>query len=285
MCLGCKVTNDDAKITGSRLPTSLQVLRCLMYHLDEGACVNRTRWQSAKLVLSKLTVFYKKANLPMISESKACEKIIKLLDDNAKIRAIPLTRRSTPNCIKKVQAMEAQLAKTFPLWPANVEQTVKNTEDLRFLESMKTNRLATFGSRDKVLAAKLQRRHRRKQLQETRRDKMLKELMTTTLTSEVASTDESDVVNSTTNIDGYGNGRSEGDSSDSYIIDTSATTARKHRRTARTGAAGFIPHDILKRPKLVALATRLKMTPAQQAIYTEALIEEAGGDPTKVSAS
>src|SRR6218665_551553 len=77
------------KITGSRLPTSLQVLRCLMYHLDEGACVNRTRWQSAKLVLSKLTVFYKKANFPMISESKACEKIIKLLDDNSKIRAIP----------------------------------------------------------------------------------------------------------------------------------------------------------------------------------------------------
>src|SRR6218665_3193797 len=94
--LGCKVTNDDAKITGSRLPTSLQVLRCVMYHLDEGACV--------KLVLSKLTVFYKKANLPMISESKACEKIIQLLDDNSKIRAIPLNRRSTPNCIKKVQS-------------------------------------------------------------------------------------------------------------------------------------------------------------------------------------
>ena len=123
-----------------------------MYHLDEGACVNRTRWQSAKLVLSKLTVFYKKANLPMISESKACEKIIKLLDDNAKLRAIPLKRRSTPNCIYKVQAMKAQLAKTFPLWPANVEQTLKNTEDLCFLESMKTDRLATFGSREQVLA-------------------------------------------------------------------------------------------------------------------------------------
>src|SRR6218665_3567857 len=106
----------------------------------------------------------------MICDGKACEKIIKLLDDYAKTRAIPLKRRSTPNCIK-----EAPLAKTFPLWPANVEQTVKNTEDIRFLESMKTNRLATFGSRDKVLAAKLQRRHRRKQLQETRRAKMLKE--------------------------------------------------------------------------------------------------------------
>lgn len=41
----------------------------------------------------------------------------------------------------------------------------------------------------------------------------------------------------------------------------------------------------MQRPNLVALATRLKMTPAQQAIYTEALIEEAGGDSTKISVS
>ena len=49
--------------------------------------------------------------------------------------------------------------------------------------------------------------------------------------------------------------------------------------------AAFIPHDIIQRPKLVALATRLKMTPTQQSAYTEALISEAGGDVTKVSTS
>lgn len=64
-----------------------------------------------------------------------------------------------------------------------------------------------------------------------------------------------------------------------------ATTPRSHHRTKRTGTTAFIPHDIIKRPKLVALATRLKMTPAQQAIYTEALIVEACGDSSKVSSS
>jgi len=58
----------------------------------------------------------------------------------------------------------------------------------------------------------------------------------------------------------------------------STITSRSHKRVGRTGTVGFIPHDIVKRPKLVALATRLRMTPTQQAAYTKAFIEEAGGD-------
>lgn len=53
----------------------------------------------------------------------------------------------------------------------------------------------------------------------------------------------------------------------------------------RKGTHAFIPHDIIKRPKLIALATRLRMTPAQQAAYSKALIEEAGGDSSKVAVS
>ncbi|KAG8171348.1 hypothetical protein JTE90_007600 [Oedothorax gibbosus] len=41
----------------------------------------------------------------------------------------------------------------------------------------------------------------------------------------------------------------------------------------------------MQRPKLVALATRLKMTPTQQAAYTKALITEAGGDTSKIATS
>lgn len=60
---------------------------------------------------------------------------------------------------------------------------------------------------------------------------------------------------------------------------------RSHHRTVRTGTTAFIPHDIVRRPKLVALATRLKMTPTQQASYTQALIAEVGGDSTKFAIS
>ena len=63
---------------------------------------------------------------------------------------------------------------------------------------------------------------------------------------------------------------------------TPSPRVRSHYRSAHTGTPAFNPHDIVCRPKLVALATRLKMTPSQQAIYTKALISEAGGDCTKV---
>lgn len=41
----------------------------------------------------------------------------------------------------------------------------------------------------------------------------------------------------------------------------------------------------MKRPKVVALATRMKLTPTQQTAFTEVLVEEAGGDVSKIAKS
>ena len=87
--LGKGINVTDSDITGSRLPTSRQVLRCLMFHIQEDGPNNGTKWAAAKTVLSKVAVFYGKGNIPLISERKACEKIIKLLTDNNKITALP----------------------------------------------------------------------------------------------------------------------------------------------------------------------------------------------------
>ena len=119
-----------------------------MYHING----NHTRWESAKLVLSIIQMYYQKASIPIITELKACEKIIKLLDENAKVRAIPIKRRRMPGSFNKVKQMKDMLAKTFSVWPTNAEQLVKNSEDLCFLRSMKSDRLATFGPQDKLLA-------------------------------------------------------------------------------------------------------------------------------------
>ena len=83
--------------------------------------------------MDNVKVFYDKASIPIICDRKACEKIMKLLDDNVKIRAIPLKWRSTPSSLRKVKEMEEQLAQIFPLWPVNAESLIKNTEDLCFL--------------------------------------------------------------------------------------------------------------------------------------------------------
>eukprot|EP00918_Siedleckia_nematoides_P037136 GHVU01080579.1.p2 GENE.GHVU01080579.1~~GHVU01080579.1.p2 ORF type:complete len:105 (+),score=9.56 GHVU01080579.1:160-474(+) len=65
---------------------------------------------------------------------------------------------------------------------------------------------------------------------------------------------------------------------------TPGTSRRKHTKV-RDGTQAFIPYNILQSPKLVSLATRMKMTPTQQAAFTEAFIEEVGRDVSKVSTS
>ena len=126
--LGSGLVQDDSIITGSRLPNCRLVLRCFMWYLSDGSSENRTKWESANIVLSQVSTFYK-ANIPLISERKACEKIIKLLDENAKLQAIPLKRRTSPSTLEKLQKMEK---KTFALWPQNAESLVKNKEDLYY---------------------------------------------------------------------------------------------------------------------------------------------------------
>ena len=48
----------------------------------------------------------------------------------------------------------------------------------------------------------------------------------------------------------------------------------------KTGINDFIPHDILSRPSVMSLATRLKMSPMQQAAFTCGLVAESGGECT-----
>lgn len=272
--LGRGITSDDAEITGSRLPTSRQVLRCMMFHLQQGASKSLTRTEAAKVVLGKVTTFYDKAHIPMISEIKACQKMIKLLDENAKLRAIPLGRRSTPTVLAKLKQMDTDLNKTFQLWPPNVETLIKIPEDLQFLQSMKTDRAATFGSSDNVLAAQIQRRQERALSEAARRQRADQEMAATASCGfqNFSSTDESSSEN---DMPGPSN---------SECPSTSTSTPRSHHRK-RSGTSAFIPHNILQSPKLVSLATRIKMTPAQQAMFTTGLIEECGGDQSKVVTS
>lgn len=287
--LGSGITEEDSVITGSRLPTNLQVLRCLMYHIQEGTHINRTKWEAAKIVLAKITVFYEKANIPMIGECKSCEKMIKLLNDNAKIRAIPCHRRTTPSSLNKVKKMEDFLAKTFSIWPANVENLIKNAEDLHFLHSMRSDRIATFGSHDKVLEAKVKRRQDREHAEAIRHKRMQNEMnirfSTIATTNSSSGSDNDDPTSDNDYEENVGDLDIESPPGPSFAGPSTSRTQRSHHRSARTGTTAFIPHDIMQRPKLVTLATRLKMTPTQQAAYTKALVAEAGGDTSKIASS
>ncbi|KAK6188886.1 hypothetical protein SNE40_004970 [Patella caerulea] len=62
-------------------------------------------------------------------------------------------------------------------------------------------------------------------------------------------------------------------------------TTPKRQKSDHKGANLFVPANILQSPKLAAVATRMKMTPTQQAAYTAALIGEIGGDTNQVYTS
>ena len=68
-----------------------------------------------------------------------------------------------------------------------------------------------------------------------------------------------------------------GSSDTDDMVEAPATKERapEHKKS---GSVVFLPSDILKRPNLVPLATRLKMTSMQQAVFTHGLVEEAGGE-------
>ena len=130
--LGAGVTEFDADITGTRLPTNRQVLRCLMYYIESGFSINRTKIQAAQIVLERVKVFYDKGNVPMIQDISACKKLVKLLDVNSKFREIPVSR-SNPSILTKLQQNENDLSNTCPLWSPQAESTMRHTEDVKFL--------------------------------------------------------------------------------------------------------------------------------------------------------
>ena len=57
---------------------------------------------------------------------------------------------------------------------------------------------------------------------------------------------------------------------------------KTHKRSKYVGTSVVIPPDILSRPAFVAAATRMNISPSQQAVLAEVIIKESGGDATCV---
>ena len=55
-----------------------------------------------------------------------------------------------------------------------------------------------------------------------------------------------------------------------------------HKRVKYVGTTVTIPPDIMSRPAVVCAATRMNISPSQQAAITEVIIKESGGDLNSV---
>ena len=166
------------------------------------------------------------------------------------------------------------LGSTFVLWPPDAETLITLPEDRLFLQSMKGDRAASFGAFDKKLAQKVDRRNSREAAaaQRLRRAQTEKKLLSSK-DIHIESIHDNDTENISTN--------DESDDDD----DTSEPPAVKVSRKTLSGTAAFIPRDILSRRNIVSLATRLKITPTQQAAFTQEIILESSGDVSMVAAS
>ena len=167
----------------------------------------------------------------------------------------------------KLVMYQMEQSKTFVLWSPNAEAETKYPRDIAFFKSMKTDRKATIFGMDMLTLPKLKRKQEKIISEEKSREKASR---------------LSETLISTVHFD-------EGSSSDddrplASYVPTQKPGSRPHRRV-RTGSDCFIPPEIMKSPRLVFLAVRMKMTPAQQAAFTEAFIEEIGGDLSKVCTS
>ena len=269
--LGSAITADDEDIVGGRLPTNKQVLRCFMYLLEKGRTENITKMQNAQMVLDKIRPFYQKGNIPMIQDLSCCKKIVNLHDTNAKLREIPAKRRAMPYVMDRVENAKKKLEETFTLWKPDAESIMTNKEDILFLQSMKTDRSASFGSFDTKFDAQMKRKYEREQASKRRKLKSDTEVSTMLecVPSEL--------------IDDPQATQTQGAETDRDYSQPSVEK-RKHR-TLKTGTHAFVPADIMKSPKLVALSTRMSITPSQSSTLCEAFIEEIGGDASTVHTS
>ena len=93
----------------------------------------------------------------------------------------------------------------------------------------------------------------------------------------------------------YSSEKDSTDTDDTLISDDTAeisipsssrtSSAMNYPQQKKSGTAGFFPADILQCGRLTSLAARMKMTPAQQRIYTKGVVEESGGDSSKLNIS
>ena len=268
---------EHRNISGCKLPTFKQVLLCFLAHLDvvrdSLRIAQAARRSAAKIVQEKVIYHYRNAGIDYISNKRMCDKIVELHTEYTNIRKLPAARlKSHCHLLKK---FNDKLEKTMPFWPKDIILKMKARkgghiseiekaaieEDIQFLQSMFDDRKATYAVKDTVTP-----------LFEVRREDKRKRARAGTSKEDPFEYDRDEE-----GIEEAGDDYSAGSAD-------SAGPQRKHRRT-KTGDWMFIPHDILKRPRIVAFATRNKLSTTVASSFIRELMSECGADPSKISSS
>ena len=262
------------KITGCRLPTYLQVLLCYESNRKKviperkGIKYNYSwKYEAVKLVYEEVKIHYKKSGIDMKKFTSFQYDLNKLLDHH----------KSLVKGSSKGKGID--LDKTMPLWPRNTEKIMKKKleepflskqeknvikSDLMYLQSMKTDRVASYSTLDKAHISRIEKR-------KLKEGKIISQpSCPSVITSEEDSeTPLDDPCSSDLNVASF----------------TELPNKRPHKRVVKTGASLFLPADFIKDDRLVAAVKRIKMTPADLLTIMSVVITIGGGNLNSVNLS
>lgn len=272
------VTEDHQYIRGSRLPTKRQVLMSflcnskLLRENDETKQKKITR-EAAKKVVAEVLVHYQRAGIPTVQEHKMAEKIEELHRYFESLMKINNSEKVPEN--PRIKQFQEDLERTMPFWQRDVMKQLEQKrlrpmikkeekeaieDDINFLKSMMTDRLASYSGQDVRFATIVTAR-------ESRRISDLSAVGPVACTS-------SSVAPSDTESD------SDSRENSGTEVGTASAPGRRHRRT-KAGVNIHIPPDILKNELIQSAAIRNKISPTALSALMHSLIAACNdGDST-----
>ena len=134
-------------MTGARLPTSRQVLLCFMAHHSATVTVR----EASNITTDTVFLFYQKARIPTIANTKMAAAIIKLFMGMKELQKINVAERKNDKNNKKQQrivVLKEKLEKTIKFWPRDAFDRISIEEDRQFLTSMTGHRGAAMAGAD-----------------------------------------------------------------------------------------------------------------------------------------
>ena len=257
---GGKITSDDAILKGAKLPTNLQVIRCMKYHQQ---FENLNQWDSAEVVLKQVKLYYAKANLEdrLISDSSAKKKLIRYLTKDNFTRKTSVTLWKTEKYQQSLKEHEAFLNKTFIITtPDALSKPFLFEDDRKFLISVLEDWSATIRSHDRKNFTKLQLKQQKRHKVERKKV----ELSKARAQFEVTPSENISCLSSTSDS---GNSQDE--------IPGCSATPTAHQRTVKTGAILEIPYDILSKSLVVKVMTRCGISPSAGSAFLQSILLES----------
>ena len=276
---------EHIEIKGARLPTQGQVLLSYMARMDQqnqGKTCQRT---VINAIIENVEEHFENANIPLKDKSAMAKDI-----DNLNKTYQNVNKKKNPSRIAEFQN---QLKSTMTFWPRGTLEKMKKKaeshltptvekvsleEDIKFLESMLSDRSASYSSKDIKHAeranTRLVKEGQEMKRQEEYKSSKLKSPCTLSTLEEEEEEEE-----------GTKNKHKRDGDDEGHLLFTPPSAKRSHKRTVKTGITLEITPDFLQSPELQQRAQRCGITPTALAATFEAFFESQGGDTSKVNLS